>query len=196
MKNVKIISISAIVFLMIFGCTKEKDVELDNEKIRSKFAGLARDYTLGLKSILKKNMKSGGPLKAITVCADTASDLTKMFADAMGLDVRRVSLKNRNPKNIPDEVETKILLNYEKLLSEGKLDEKTETFEEYVINGEKVLRYMKPLIIDAPCLNCHGNENQISQEVANIIKENYPDDKALNFAIGDLRGAVSITKKL
>ena len=196
MKNIKIILISALTFLVIFCCTKEKEVELDKEKIRTEFAGLARDYTLGLKSILKKNLKRGGLLQAVTVCSDTASDLTKMFADAMGLDVRRVSFKNRNPNNVPDEIEEKVLREYEELLSKGKLNEKTETFEEYVINGKKVLRYMKPIVVDDACLNCHGNENQISQEVANIIKKNYPDDKAVNFSKGDLRGAISITQKL
>jgi len=182
--------------LVIFGCANEKNIEPDKDKIRTEFAGLARDYTLGLKSILKKNLQSGGPLQAINVCSDTASDLTIMFADAMDLDVRRVSIKNRNPNNVPDQFEAKVLLEYEELLLNGNLNEKTETFDEYSINGKTVLRYMKPIIVDNACLNCHGNNNQISQEVADIITEKYPDDKAVNYTKGDLRGAVSITQRL
>ena len=196
MLKIKIISVLIIVAFVVFGCTKEKKEELDKEKYKKEFANLSRDYLLGLKSILKKNLKSGGPLQAVSVCSDTAADLTNMLSDAVDLKIKRVSLKNRNPNNIPDEIETKILHSYENLLLRGMLNESTETFGEYEINGEKVLRYMKPIIVDIPCLSCHGGSGNISKEVADVIKKNYPEDKAINYVKGDLRGAVSITKVL
>jgi len=196
MKTSKTILIFLLVFTLFIGCSKEKETKFDKEKYRTELAGLSRDYLLGLKSILKKNLKRSGPVKAITVCSDTASDLTNMFANAMQLNVRRVSFKNRNPNNIPDEIETKVLHKYEKLLKEGKLNEKTETFDTYTLGGKKIIRYMKPIIVDSPCLNCHGNKTNIKKEVAKIIQKNYPEDKAINYVKGDLRGAVSITKEL
>ncbi len=196
MLKIKTISILIIFAFVVFSCTKEKKVELDKEKYKTEFANLSRDYLLGLKSILKKNLKSGGSLQAVIVCSDTASDLTKMLSDAVDLNIKRVSFKNRNPNNIPDEIEAKILHSYEKLLLQGKLSESTETFGEYEINGERILRYMKPIFVDTPCLNCHGGSSNISKEVADVINKNYPEDKAINYVKGELRGAVSITKEL
>jgi len=53
---------------------------------------------------------------------------------------------------------------------------------------------MRPIIIGAACLKCHGNEEKISGEVKELIVKKYPDDKAVGYKNGDLRGAVSIKK--
>ncbi|MDH3268745.1 MAG: DUF3365 domain-containing protein, partial [Ignavibacteria bacterium] len=60
----------------------------------------------------------------------------------------------------------------------------------------KYLRYLKPIIIQAECLNCHGSQTEIMPDVRNLITQKYPDDKAIGYKPGDLRGAVSIKKAI
>ncbi len=88
-----------------------------------------------------------------------------MFSDIIGLKVKRVSFKNRNPKNVPDEIESKILHTYETLMKKNKLTYQTETFGKYNLNGKEILRYMKPIIIEKKCLICHGNKKTIPEDV-------------------------------
>lgn len=189
-----LITLLTTTILFFVSCKQEE--KFDEKKYSEEFRGYAKEYLLGLKSVLMKNMHEGGPLKAVTVCSDTASDLTKLYSDVMNLDVRRVSYKNRNSENYPDEFEQKGIDEFIKLLSENKLNEKTEIIKKNNVNGEESIRYLKPILIEAPCLNCHGNENEINAEVKDVIMKNYPDDKAIGYKIGDLRGAISITKKL
>jgi len=68
-------------------------------------------------------------------------------------------------------------------------------FYEIVSEGDyNYLRYMKPIIVQAECLNCHGSQTDIIPEVKELIAQNYSEDKAIDYKIGDLRGAVSIKK--
>ncbi|MBK8944140.1 MAG: DUF3365 domain-containing protein [Ignavibacteriae bacterium] len=184
-----------ITTILFFVSCKQED-KFDEKKYSEEFRGYAKEYLVGLKTVLMKNMHEGGPLKAVTVCSDTAADLTKLYSETMKLKVKRVSYKNRNSENYPDEYEQKGIDEFIKLLSENNLNEKTEIIKKINVNGEESIRYLKPILIEAPCLNCHGNENEIIAEVKDVIKKNYPDDKAIGYKIGDLRGAISITQKL
>jgi len=187
----------AIVFFVSFvSCSTEKKNEKNIEVYREEFKKFANDYLVGLKAVLKRNIKNGGPYHGVTVCADTASDLTDMFSEAIELNVKRVSFKNRNPQNVPDEIEAKILYEYEALLKSNKLTKNTETFGKYVVNGKEVIRYMKPIVVEKKCLKCHGNYKNIPEDVRFFLKAKYPNDKAVNYSVGQLRGAVSITKEL
>jgi len=152
------------------------------------------DFMVQLKSILIKQMKSEGTLSAIAVCADTAQVLTNNFGLKKGVYIKRVSFKNRNKHSAPDEFEARILIEFEQIHKEGKLTSGTEHFEIIIENDYQYLRYMKPIKIGTACLKCHGNEEKISTEVKGLITKRYPDDKALGYKNGDLRGAVSIKK--
>jgi hypothetical protein len=77
---------------------------------------------------------------------------------------------------------------------EGELTSDTEYFEIITENDYQYLKYMKPIKIGAACLKCHGNEGNIPPEVKELITKRYPDDKAVGYKNGDLRGAVSIKK--
>jgi hypothetical protein len=47
-----------------------------------------------------------------------------------------------------------------------------------------------------PCLACHGSPKQFDVAVADLLREKYPDDRAVGYKVGDLRGAVSVRVKL
>ncbi len=52
------------------------------------------------------------------------------------------------------------------------------------VNGDKVFRYLSPLIIDETCLSCHG-EPQGEYDISGYQKEGYE--------LGSLGGAISLT---
>jgi hypothetical protein len=128
------------------------------------------------------------------VCSDTAQVLTNDFGLMKGVYIKRVSFKNRNKNNVPDGFEANVLKRFEQMKNESKLASDSEHFEIIKENDHQYLRYIKPIEIGAVCLKCHGNEDKISTEVKDLIAKKYPDDKAVGYKNGDLRGAISIKK--
>jgi len=60
------------------------------------------------------------------------------------------------------------------------------------VNNE--FRFMKAIPMAANCLQCHGTE--ISPAVSAKLTELYPQDKAVGYKEGDLRGAFVVVKNL
>jgi len=189
-----IFSINLLILILAISCDEKKqDVQLtENQKIEMRNA--ASEFMGLLKSTLINQIKSEGVLSAVAVCSDTAQVLTNEFGLTKGVYIKRVSFKSRNKNNVPDEFEAKVLKGFEQRNNEGKLTTDTEYFEITEENDHNYLRYMKPIKIGAACLMCHGNEENISPEVKELIAKKYPDDKAVDYNNGDLRGAVSIKK--
>jgi len=179
-------------YLLLLSCSENK-VEVSEEEI----AGMrttAMEFMKDLKGVLINQIQTNGVLQAVSVCSDTAQVLTNNFGVQKGVFVRRVSFKNRNANNSPDDFEKKVLSKFELLHQNKKLDSETKHVE-IVQEGEfKYLRYLKPILVQAECLNCHGSEADIMPEVKQLIAQEYTGDKAVGYKIGDLRGAVSLKK--
>jgi hypothetical protein len=60
-----------------------------------------------LKSELMAAMKAGGPVQAIDVCHSTAPAIAREISEQQGLQLSRVSQRNRNPENGWRQVETR-----------------------------------------------------------------------------------------
>ncbi|OQW93496.1 MAG: hypothetical protein BWK79_10825 [Beggiatoa sp. IS2] len=145
-----------------------------------------------LKSELLKALQAGGPAAALATCNEKAIPVTTTIAEKHGLKVGRTSLKLRNPKNAPDEWETKVLKNFVERQVQGKNLSKMEFYEVFEKDGKKQVRYMKAIPVAEPCLTCHGTE--IVPEISAKLKTLYPEDKATGFKLGDLRGAFTLIK--
>ena len=193
----KIISLSVLlsIFFLCIGCAEKPKTQL-TENIKAGLRKDAKDFMASLKFVLVKEMQTNGIIAAVSVCSDTAQVLTNNYGVYKGIYIKRVSFKNRNPNNHPDAFETKGLKYFEELKSGGKLTETTEYYEVINEKGVDYVRYMKPIILQAPCLGCHGPVENIGSEVKLILNNKYPKDKATNYQIDDLRGAVSIQKTL
>lgn len=192
----KIISLSMlIIFLITLSCSEKPKPEL-TDQIKNGLRKDAKEFMGSLKSILVKEMQTNGIVAAVSVCSDTAQILTNDYGVKKGIYIKRVSFKNRNQNNVPDEFETKALQYFEELKISGKLSETTEFIDIEELNGVKKVRYLKPIIVQAPCLGCHGTQENIGADVKNILNEKYPNDKATGYQMDDLRGAVSISKTL
>lgn len=49
-------------------------------------------------------------------------------------------------------------------------------------------RYFRRIVVEEACLACHGAEDARPE----FVKQGYPDDKAFDFEVGDLRGIYSV----
>jgi len=178
--------------LLLLSCSENK-VEVSEQEIAG-MRTVAMGFMKDLKGVLINQIQTNGVLQAVSVCSDTAQVLTNNFGLQKGVYIKRVSFKNRNENNFPDDFEKKVLSKFEMLHQNKELNTETE-HAEIVQEGEfKYLRYLKPILIQAECLNCHGSDADIMPEVKQLIAQEYSNDKAVGYKVGDLRGAVSLKK--
>ena len=175
--------------------TLQTDPELEIVKEESARAKAAiAVFAAALKTELKNAMQQGGPINALGVCNTTAMPITAKVAIEQGLNLSRISLKNRNPANAPNDWQRDVLDSFENRKAAGE-ELATLAWSEISENGGKEqFRFMKAIPTGALCLQCHGS--QISPEVATRISELYPDDKANGYSEGDIRGAFVVTSNL
>jgi hypothetical protein len=148
-----------------------------------------------LKSALQEAMGNGGPLGAITVCHDETGVITEKICEEEGLIVGRTSLKFRNPSNAPDGWEKAGLAVFEAKVAAGENHQDLEMWTTVTdADGGRTFRYLKAIGTGPLCLNCHGEE--LAPDLASTLGELYPGDQARGFAVGDLRGAFTVTLEL
>lgn len=136
-----------------------------------------------LRNSLLHAIGSSSMEEAISFCNERAYPITATYADSVV--IRRTSLLVRNPNNKPDSLE---------FITLGKMMEQMKFVK---IPDAKVIRhantgeihFFKPIMLQSMCLNCHGTPGkQIQNATLARIQQIYPDDKAVNFKEGDLRG--------
>jgi hypothetical protein len=108
--------------------------------------------------------------------------------------VGRTSLKLRNPANKPDAWEQEVLEQFDARKAAGETLEKMEFHEVVDAEGVKTFRYMKAIPTGEVCLKCHGTE--IDPKVQAELLRLYPSDEATGYALGDIRGAFTLSKPL
>lgn len=144
------------------------------------------------KSVLEDALKGGEPAAALRVCASVAQNIAKRH-EQQAWRVRRVSEKVRNPADTPDAEELAVLRAWQDEKTAGRLTPTVERQEIVTEGGRRYVHYMKPIFIAGPlCLQCHGAPDKLAPGVADALKELYPRDQATGYAVGDLRGAVSV----
>lgn len=149
-----------------------------------------------LLQVLNDEIAKGGPASAIDVCREKAPQMAKAASEQSGWTIRRVSLRNRNPKAVPDAWERAALEDFDRRAAAG---ESPATLEkgELVSNGErKEYRYMKALPVQQLCLGCHGPADKLKPEVSAQLHKLYPDDKGVGYDIGQIRGAMTLRRAM
>jgi len=147
-----------------------------------------------LKGELETGIKAGGPVKALEICNTKAPQIAEKITAAKGMQVSRVSLKNRSPTNAPNVWQKTVLENFATRKAAGTDPTALEFSEIVEHQGHKEFRFMKAIPTGGVCLACHG-EN-LAKGIQEKITTFYPDDKATGFKSGDIRGAFVVTKVL
>lgn len=192
MKILYSVALVALSGSLVFASAQNKDNERLEKTIEiGKSSSKALMQTLGKN--MKQHMKKGGVMGALDFCSSEASSLTEGVNKKMqnGVTVKRISSKYRNRINSPKKEEVAILESLE------KLKQANAVLPKYIIQkvDANTDKFYKPLVINKKvCLACHGD---ISKNVKLEKKVNsvYPLDKATNYKMGDLRGAVVVTIK-
>lgn len=152
---------------------------------------VSKELLQQLGSKLKHEIGTNGLIAAAAFCNEQAYTLTEEINlhQVEGVSVKRVSLKERNPANMPSADEKIVLELLQSLV--GKKE-----FPPYIIEKEgQVYKYYKPLVIKQDvCLKCHGDVSK-NPELSTFLKEHYPEDKAIGYKMNDLRGAVVVEIK-
>ena len=184
MKNLLIV----LFFLGMVSCSNSF-TEKEKQECTNKGNEIAQVSFKALSEKLTQQMKLGGPVQAILFCNVEAIPLTKKLSEKYNVTIKRTSDKLRNQENNPTKRELEIINNYHKLISEKK--EITPIVE---VDSNNKKHYYAPIKLKSNCLGCHGKvEEFVSVKTDSIIKSLYPNDKAIGYSEGDLRGIWSIT---
>ena len=182
------ISIAVILASIVFACSENVEEKLNISREATKQLGSQ------LKNKLKDSLQSNGPAEAITVCNVEAKDIASKVSKNNNLEVRRTSLKVRNPSNTPDAWEQEKLLYFEQQKQSGVEIKTLEVYEVTKEKNEKWFRYMKAIRTADVCLVCHGES--VVSPVQQKLQILYPNDQATGYKIGDIRGAFTVKVKL
>ena len=146
-----------------------------------------------LQKNMQEHMKQGGVMGALDFCSNEASTLTQKVNSQLqeGVNVKRVSMKSRNPSNQAQNDEEKVLLTFENLQKEGQ---KVPEFSVEKVD-EHTFKFYKPLTINKPvCLICHGDLSS-NKQLKKAIADKNSSDRAYGYTLNDLRGTVVVTIK-
>ena len=187
------ITVLAMCFLLLsMNCNSDQHSDTNAEIAAAKTA--IKELATSLQSELKAAMQAGGPVAAIGVCNTKAMPITQKVATEQGMHLGRVSLRNRNPVNLPNEWQATVLEDFQRQKAEGKAIESLAWSETVNVNGEQEFRFMKAIPTGKICLMCHGTE--ISPQIEQVLADLYPADRATGYGEGDIRGAFVVTRQL
>ncbi len=158
---------------------------------------LIEQFSGRLQNELQQAMADGGPVNAIDVCKVRAPAIARELSTD-GWQIRRVSLRPRNPDNAADEFERRTLRDFEDKQARGWQVERLAYYKmQQHQQGEREFsefRYLKAIPTRSLCLTCHGDN--MPAEVKTKLDALYPDDQARGYQLGDIRGAFSLRKRI
>ncbi len=151
----------------------------------------ALDFDIRLRrEILDRLERDEDPVAVYLAYADNVPGWGREISDTSKVDLSRTALGVRNPADAPDTWEQQQMLTFNFLLETG-LDPTTfESSEIVVENGQKVFRWLRPVVMVEQCLVCHG-EN-LSARIKLLLGQEYPLDEAAGYSEGALGGAYSV----
>jgi hypothetical protein len=137
-----------------------------------------------LSSELNSALQQGGVSGSINHCNLEALPLMDSLSSLYHATIKRTSIKVRNQKNAPTVSEREVLKQLEGNPTQGSITR---------MEQDGKLHFYAPIFIQSFCLSCHGKvETDISKGDHSLIKALYPNDEAIGYTTGELRGMWSI----
>jgi len=151
-------------------------IAVDNARVIAKQIIETRDY---ISSVVQDEPERNYNLVPQVV----ATQVAKRITQGSNYYVRQVSLRYRNPGNRPDRYETKML---EKFAGRPV----QESYSVIKGKGDKVFRFMLPMVAEKSCMECHGEYDKAPA----FVRARFPRGHfSYNYRLGEVIGAVSIS---
>lgn len=157
---------------------------------------IAAKVPASLLAVLSDELQRGSPAGAIDACRVRAPEMARNASQQTGWNVRRASLRNRNPKGVPDAWERGVLERFDAQAAAGVAGSTLETWQVVDEGGRQVFRYAKALPTQALCVQCHGSADKLSEPVKAKLRALYPNDRATGYEPGQIRGALFLKKPI
>lgn len=162
--------------------------EEEIKEYREKGQAIALEVFTTMSGQLQKAMQEGGVSNAVQFCNLVAMPIVDSLSQKHNVTIKRTSLKVRNPKDIPTESEVAQLEQFQAEKDTGK------PLQPRVLRQGENIAFYAPIGIQPLCLKCHGKIGEtIAQSDYDVIQQLYPEDKAVGYQAGDLRGMWRIT---
>lgn len=168
--------------------------DADTSTARAEAKTLIKAFATRLQGELKSALQEGGPTAAVHVCKEEAPAIAADLSAQSGWQVGRTSLKTRNPDNAPDAWERQVLKQFEDRKAAGEPVDQLAYAAVVEQDGVKTYRFMKAIPTGEVCLACHGSD--LAPDLVETLDKAYPQDQARGFALGDIRGAFTLSKPL
>lgn len=177
--------VTAFVFISACKTNNQALAKEEQEEYKARGATIIGEAQLQLSQALMTQIKDSGLVHALKYCSTEAAPLTQSVETKYNVELARVSLKYRNPKNKANLQDKEMLNVFQYGLDH---EEELKPFLRFNESDSSVF-YYAPIIMQPQCLQCHGTrDNGLDMATFNEIVELYPKDKAFNYQIGELRG--------
>ncbi len=179
-------------------CTQNPPISNQSvdEKTLAETRSVATQLVSTLGAALKKEIAANGAASAIGVCNLTDPEIAASLSQQTNWQVGRVGTRARNPNNQPNDWQQAALNTFAERAAQGEKFEQMETYSVSQLNNRPTLLYAKAIGLQPMCVQCHGQSAQISEDVKARLQALYPADKAIDYNVGELRGAVVIVRPL
>lgn len=148
----------------------------EDQQAQRVIAMKARDELMGsLLGELEAALDEGGPEQAIGVCQVQAPAIAASVSANRSVAIGRTSHRLRNPDNQPPEWAADLVAE--------RADQPV-----FLTGPDGELAAFLPIRLKPECQMCHGTAEHIAEDVAAAIARDYPQDEAVGFEPGDLRG--------
>lgn len=147
-------------------------------------AEAAKAFSAELRSTLGAAMAQGGPAAGVQVCHEEAPRIAERVSAAHGVRLGRVGVRSRQPANRLEGWQKSLLTTWQASPPAGAPASWAPVTS--IDPQEGTLRWAKAIETEAVCVVCHGPS--VEPGLAETIRRLYPDDPAVGFEPGSLRG--------
>lgn len=149
---------------------------------RARLDRAANEFAQTLRARLQSAMAQGGPVNAVSVCSEQAPRVAREVAARHHVELGRASLRVRNAENSGPAWVRQWLSAQGERAAQGLAPV-------YSREGDRV-RLLRPLAVEGVCVTCHGARDAMPPALRDALAARYPDDHAVGYQPGDLRGAL------
>lgn len=133
-----------------------------------------------LRRELQNALEKGGPAFAIQSCHVDVVGIIRRIERNKNIRAGRTSDRLRNPANAPRPWAAPLVQTF--------AGRRAREVDGFVVDLGATVGVLRPIAEQPLCASCHGPVQDIATPVRSALSSRYPDDRAVGFADGEIRG--------